>query len=276
MFPTTLTGMRVSPVTWVRPGAQNAVTVVTDPVQRRALRIELLIVGVLTFGFAAVTAALSLIELQVSVGLGNATVALNPSRSSVGPIDLARQLMSALRLYAIAALGAYLLWRGGLRLGPLGLGRIRTPDVPPGLVLAAVIGLPGLVLVAAARALGMNAHLVPSEAEGAWWRWPLYIMLAVGNAAAEEIVVVAYFITRLRQLGAGENSALAASALLRGGYHLYQGIGAGIGNVVMGLIFGRYYQLTQRVWPLVVAHTVIDVVAFVGYALLHDHLGWLG
>ena len=69
---------------------------------------------------------------------------------------------------------------------------------------------------------------------------------------------------------------MAASALLRGGYHLYQGVGAGIGNVVMGLVFGRYYQLANRVWPLVIAHAVIDVVAFVGYALLHDHLGWVG
>lgn len=268
--------MRATPRTWVRPRPQTVVPVVTDRVQRRALTIELAIVGVLTFGFSALSAILSLIELQVSVGVGNATVALNPSRSSVGAIDFLRQLMSAARLYAIAALGAYLLWRGGIVARRVGLGRIRTPDIPPGLVLAAVIGLPGLALVAAARALGMNAHLVPSETDGAWWRWPLYILLAIGNAAAEEIVVVAYFITRLRQLGVGENTSMAASAVLRGGYHLYQGIGAGIGNIAMGVIFGWYYQLTSRVWPLVIAHAVIDVVAFVGYALAHDHLGWVG
>ena len=260
----------------VRPAPQRVVEVVDDPRERRALIVELVIVGVLTFGFSAISAILSLIELQLTSGVGNATVALNPSRSSVGLIDFLRQLMSVLRLFAIAGLGVYLLWRSGLRLRALGLARLRGRDIPPGLVLAAAIGLPGLALVAAARALGMNAHLVPSEVDGPWWRWPVLIAIAIGNAAAEEIIVVAYFITRLRQLGASENMSLAASALLRGGYHLYQGVGAGVGNVVMGLVFGRYYQLTNRVWPLVIAHAVIDVVAFIGYALLHDHLGWVG
>ncbi|GAB35923.1 CPBP family intramembrane glutamic endopeptidase [Gordonia otitidis] len=261
--------------TLLKPVAQRVVDVVTDSRERRALILELAIVGVLTFGFSAISAMLSLIELQLTSGIGNATVALNPSRSSVGLIDFLRQLMSAVRLFAIAGLGVYLLWRSGLKPRAIGLTRPAGRDVPPGLILAAVIGLPGLALVAAARALGMNAHLVPSEVDGPWWRWPVLILIAVGNAAAEEIIVVAYFITRLRQLGASENVSLAASAVLRGGYHLYQGVGAGVGNLVMGLVFGRYYQLTNRVWPLVIAHAVIDVVAFLGYALLHDHLSWV-
>ena len=43
----------------------------------------------------------------------------------------------------------------------------------------------------------------------------------------------------------------------------------------MGVIFGWFYTRTKRVMPLVVAHTILDVVAFVGYALLKDHLSWL-
>jgi membrane protease YdiL (CAAX protease family) len=35
------------------------------------------------------------------------------------------------------------------------------------------------------------------------------------------------------------------------------------------------WQRTGRLWPLVVAHGLIDAVAFVGYALLARHLGWL-
>ena len=58
------------------------------------------------------------------------------------------------------------------------------------------------------------------------------------------------------------------AALLRGGYHLYQGVGAGLGNLVMGLVYGRWYQATHRLWPLVFAHALIDTVAFVGYAVL--------
>jgi membrane protease YdiL (CAAX protease family) len=62
---------------------------------------------------------------------------------------------------------------------------------------------------------------------------------------------------------------------VRGSYHLYQGFGGFVGNLVMGLLFGWVYTRTRRVGPLVVAHTLLDVVAFVGYALLKNHLGFL-
>ena len=80
-----------------------------------------------------------------------------------------------------------------------------------------------------------------------------------------------------RWLGAGWSTVavVVTSALIRGSYHLYQGFGGFAGNVVMGLIFGLIYVRTKRIAPLVVAHTVLDVVAFVGYALLRDHLAWL-
>lgn len=259
----------------VRAAPEPDVTVVHDGAARRALIVELVIVGILTFGFSALYAILSLIEAQLTGGIGTTTVALNPEASTVGVIDLIQQLMRAGRLLAIGALGAYLLWRSGIRLPAIGLGRPQRRDVPPGLALAALIGLPGLGLVALARALGLNAQLVASTAGAPWWHYLALVLIAIGNAWAEEVIVVAYFLVRLRQLGMSQNGALACSALLRGAYHLYQGFGAGLGNVVMGLIFGRWYQATARVWPLIIAHAVIDIVAFVGYALLAPHLGWL-
>jgi membrane protease YdiL (CAAX protease family) len=92
---------------------------------------------------------------------------------------------------------------------------------------------------------------------------------------AEELLVVGYLITRLRQLGSGEGVAVLASAATRGSYHAYQGFGALLGNLVMGLVFGQVWQRTHRLWALVYAHALIDVVAFVGYALLREHLSWL-
>ena len=53
------------------------------------------------------------------------------------------------------------------------------------------------------------------------------------------------------------------------------GFGGFLGNVVMGLVFGAAYRRWGRVMPLVVAHTLLDVVAFVGYSLLRGHVGWL-
>ena len=63
-------------------------------------------------------------------------------------------------------------------------------------------------------------------------------------------------------------AVIAASALLRGAYHLYQGVGAGFGNLAMGVIFAAWFLRTGRVWPLVIAHFLIDAVAFTGYPLV--------
>jgi hypothetical protein len=65
------------------------------------------------------------------------------------------------------------------------------------------------------------------------------------------------------------------SAGLRGTYHLYQGFGGFVGTAIMGVMFGLFYARFGRVLPLVVAHTILDVVSFVGYALLKDHLTFL-
>jgi membrane protease YdiL (CAAX protease family) len=43
----------------------------------------------------------------------------------------------------------------------------------------------------------------------------------------------------------------------------------------MGLLFGRIFQRTGRVLPLVIAHSLIDIVAFVGYVLLAGNVSWL-
>lgn len=103
----------------------------------------------------------------------------------------------------------------------------------------------------------------------------MLVASAAANAWAEEVVEVAYLLTRLRRLGWSENRAAAASAFLRGCYHLYQGAGGFFGNILMGLVFARLWQRTNRLWILVGAHTLINVVAFVGYALLAGWVAWL-
>ena len=68
---------------------------------------------------------------------------------------------------------------------------------------------------------------------------------------------------------------MLGSALVRGSYHLYQGFGGFIGNVVMGLVFGLVYLKTKRIGPLVVAHVILDLFSFVGYALIAPYVSWL-
>jgi len=241
----------------------------------RALRIEVVIVLAVTFGLSAITAVLQLID-SVLRTLSKQRIPLIERRSYFSLIDLGLNLASIVELVAWGALALYLLWRSGIGPRAVGLGRPRwVADGLGGVALAALIGIPGLGLYALARVLGLSASVEPTNLTDTWWRIPVLILAAFANGWAEEVIVVGYLMTRLRQLGAGGASTVVASSLLRGAYHLYQGFGAGLGNLAMGVVFGVMWRRSGRLWPLIIAHGLIDTVAFVGYALAKGHLGWL-
>jgi len=248
-----------------------------DDGERRGIRIELLIVFGITLGLSGVRSLLSLVDsLLQPVPLAQQQAQLNVPQAVESLIDLLKQLLSAAQLIGWGALGLYLLWRAGIKVTQIGLDR-RSPgtDVLRALALAAVIGIPGLGLYFLSYSLGFSLNVQPSTLGDTWWRPIALTLSAFGNAFAEEVLVIGYLLTRLRQLDVRENTALVAAAVLRGSYHLYQGFGGFVGNFVMGLIFGRVWQKTNRLWPLVVAHTILDVVSFVGYAVLKGHVSWL-
>ena len=210
--------------------------------------------------------------------LAEQTATLNPSLAPGRPwLDFTLQLLNIFFALVPALLAVHLLWRDPGEPAPtLGLDR-RRPwfDLGTGAGLAAVIGIPGVGLYLAARAAGVNATVVPAALPDVWWAVPVLILAAAQNAILEEVVVVGYLITRLRQLAWRVPAAVATSALLRGSYHLYQGFGAFIGNAVMGVVFALFFLRTKRLWPLIIAHTLLDVGAFVGYTLLSDRLDFL-
>ena len=105
-----------------------------------------------------------------------------------------------------------------------------------------------------------------------WWTVPALLLNAAEAALKEEVIVVAYLVTRLRQLGWSDRRSVAASGLLRGSYHLYQGFGGFTGNLAMGLLFAWMFTRTRRAWPFVVAHFLLDVGAGMGFLLFRKHL----
>jgi membrane protease YdiL (CAAX protease family) len=258
-------------------GVVTRAPVEVDVRARRLLVLEVAVVLTVTLGLSAVRSGLSLVDaLLQPVPLAEQQVALNAPAARADLVDLAAQLVRALQLVGWGALGAYLLIRGGVALRAVGLDARRPGrDALGAAGLAALIGVPGLGLVLVARALGVSATIVPTTLDGTWWQVPVLVVSAFANSWAEELVMVGYLMTRLRQLGWSEGGSLLAQALLRGAYHLYQGLGGFVGNVVMGLVFGRVWQRTNRLWPLVGAHALIDVVAFVGYALLSPYVDWI-
>ena len=247
-----------------------------EPATRR-IRAEVWIVLGLSLGQSAVYAVISLLAQLTRGPLRDATATLNRSQSDRQWLDLTLQLLGIGFSLVPVVLALYLLSLDRDQPGPLrrlGLDGSRPGrDVMWGALLAIGIGLPGLGLYAIGRALGVTAQIVPVPDTTYWWTIPVLILAALQNAALEEVVAVGYLMTRLRELRWGPWIVLVTSAALRGVYHLYQGFGQAAGNFVMGLVFGYWFQRTGRVLPLVIAHTLLDVTTFVGYALLADRFG---
>jgi membrane protease YdiL (CAAX protease family) len=261
---------------WIAPPPPGTAPL-TDPRTRRLVGLEVLVVLTVSLGLSALRSGLALLDaLLQPVPLNQQQVALNAPAAEIGLIDLALQLTRVLQLVGWGALGAYLLLRAGFAMRDVGLDRLRPGrDALGSAGLAALIGIPGLGLYLFARAIGVSVTIAPTTLDDTWWRVPVLLASAAANSWAEEVVMVAYLITRLRQLGWSENRSLLVQALLRGCYHLYQGLGGFVGNIVMGLVFGRVWQRTNRLWMLVGAHALIDIVAFLGYAALSGQVSWL-
>jgi membrane protease YdiL (CAAX protease family) len=242
--------------------------------------LEVLAVLGVSLGMSAIYSVLSFVRTQLTIpgGIGNAQVAVvNRPRTAHPWLDLFDALANVLNGVLPAFLAIVLLLRspGGRGLG-VGLdGRRWAREIAQGAGFCALIGIPGLALVWLGRELGFNAQIVAVNFPEIWYRVPVLLLDAAQNGILEEVVVTAFVLTRLRQLGWSNQRALLAESALRGAYHLYQGWGGFAGNFVMGLIFGYWFQRTRRVMPLVVAHFLLDAFSFVGYIYLKPHISWL-
>lgn len=231
---------------------------------------EITLVLALSVGRSALYSVLSLVQaLTREQPLGDQSTALNPGASAERFWDVLYQFLGQFFALAPVALAIYLLWEPGrTAFRRIGLDfRLFGRDVGAGVLLVAAIGIPGLALYAAGRALGITVQVGAAPLDPSWWTIPLLLLAALRAGLTEEVVFIGYLFDRLRRLGWGTWTIILATAGLRGVYHAYQGFGPIVGNVAMGVVFGWVYHRWGRVMPLVIAHVLIDVVAFVGYPL---------
>ena len=247
--------------------------------RRPRLGLEVLVVLGLSLGQSAVYSVLRIIErLTRPEPLASQTSTLNPSATPDRPwLDLTYQLVGLGFGVMPVLLALYLL---SLQHRPVGatIGLdLRRPgfDLGLGTLIALGIGVPGLGLYLGARELGWNTTVQASALAENWWTVPVLVLSALQNSLLEEVVMIGYLFTRFGELGWRWPAIVLVSAGVRGAYHLYQGFGGLVGNLIMGVIFGLLYLRWKRVGPLVVAHTLLDVAAFVGYAVLAPRVDWL-
>jgi hypothetical protein len=216
--------------------------------ERRTLASETALVVSIAVGLAAARSVLDFAsEATAPGGLRAGSATLVGSLAPGQPwIDLGFQVVLLVGLVLPVLLAAHLTRRSGDPLAAIGLRRERWGQgVALGLGIATAIGGLGLVAYLVSRAAGFSVTVVPAALPDVWWRSAVLVFAA------------------------------SLSAGIRGAYHLYQGLAGCLGNLVMGLVFGRFYQRTGTIVPLVVAHAAIDIVAFLGYSELAGHVSWL-
>ncbi len=121
----------------------------------------------------------------------------------------------------------------------------------------AVIAATG-VDATAVKAGGPDDTITPSQPAFA-------VVAAFATATGEELVLRGYLIPRFeRLLGSRWASVLTTTALFAA-YHVYNGISGVVDATILGLILGSGFCLVRRLWPVILAHWLYDVVATFGF-----------
>jgi membrane protease YdiL (CAAX protease family) len=234
------------------------------PADRRTLWEEIGVVLMLSLLASAVYAVIDLASAPVSgvyVAAGNQSA------------QFAKQMAGFVFGLAPVYLVFHLVRRDGEGLAGIGMAWDRPRfDLTRGLGLFAVVGVAGIGVYFGAVALGVNRFVVPVPPMGHWWTVPALLLNSAEAALLEEVIVVGFLITRLRQLDWTPFAAIAASSLLRASYHLYQGWGGFLGNLAMGVLFATLFLRWRRTWPFVIAHFLLDVGAGIGFLVFRDRL----
>ncbi len=193
--------------------------------------------------------------------------------------------VGALSIVAGFALATWLLARRGeswRSLGfrrPAGLGTAAAWTIGTALVLL-------LVLPMLFAPLATALHLPPQHLErlgdirGDLGRF-LFLLLPLGWGTAafgEELMFRGYFFTRLaRALGGGRLAlagAAVAQAALFGMVHLYLGPKGVLNAFAIGLVSAGVYAANGRnLWPLILAHGLVDTVGLTALRLGLPHAG---
>ncbi len=200
---------------------------------------ELLLINLICFGPFAV---LSIVELA--------------ERKTLIVFDDRRALTILGIELACGALALLILRARGWKPADLGF-RTTLPQTLSGMLL--LIG--SNILIVGFAELVRLATQVNIDAVTSWEArvtWPVLIALTVINPLYDELLLVAYNVEASKAHGAA--FAITLSAAIRLLCSLEQGPIATVTILPLGLIFAFVYWRWRVVWPLVVAHGVMDFV----------------
>lgn len=87
----------------------------------------------------------------------------------------------------------------------------------------------------------------------------------IANSFAEEFAIRGLILPVLWRRFGSAFWAIVVSSALFASYHIYQGYLNMLATFVLGIVYASYFVKFGRLWPLVVAHTITNLVYTYGY-----------
>lgn len=87
------------------------------------------------------------------------------------------------------------------------------------------------------------------------------ILVSLSTGLSEELVMRGYLIPTFERLLRSTWLSVLLTSALFASYHIYQGFGPMLGIFGLGLVFGAVFCRWRQLWPLVLAHAAMDVIA---------------
>jgi membrane protease YdiL (CAAX protease family) len=89
------------------------------------------------------------------------------------------------------------------------------------------------------------------------------LMVLVGFS--EELLGRGYLIPRLEQLLHSTSSSVVVSAVIFAIFHVSAGVFSVWGAFLTGIVYGSVFAITRRLWPVAIAHSLVDLMIAVSY-----------
>jgi membrane protease YdiL (CAAX protease family) len=166
----------------------------------------------------------------------------------------------------------YVLWKRGSDLRALGK-PMEGMDIARGIVIWAVVY--ATAAVAAVAYSMIYRHIRDHSPNGSdvvailGSRFHVLLILFLFlNPWFEELIVRGFLMTELTQL-TNARVAVLASTLVQASYHVYQGTSGLVQLVPIFLLLSIYYARTRRLFPVIVAHTLLDYMPVLWYVSHH-------
>lgn len=233
------------------------------PASDHVLLAEVAVVFLVTLGTSSVGSAMDLANILNGIPTGPPFLIFIPGHTALS-VTLASAFL-LVHAAGVVGLVAYMLFRSRESVRSIGLSHDHKRRDILLIIPYAVLGLVLLrvgFLLPLAGATTQSSGPIPVPAPYAW----VAVLRSVEAGLVEEFVVLAFVITRLRQIGVHPLAVIWISALLRASYHLEYGAAAA-GPLLFGVGFGIVYMITRRLAPAIAVHAGYDIfVSFQNFA----------